>query len=162
MVFALAVVLLYLFMGMQFESFSLPLLLLVTLPLGISGVGFGLLLAGDSINLNSSLGTIVLMGQSVNNAIILYEVYAAMLARKGTRLLGAIYRGSARRIRSIMITVLTTVLALVPMAWDPYGRSTQSSLAISIVCGLSMSTILSLFLVPRLFYSYLKARRPKP
>ena len=158
--FALVIVLLYLVLGIQFESFVLPFFLLASLPLSFFGIFAALFLAGKSLNADSILGIIVLFGIAVNNTIVLYETYAQRIARSGMgALLAAVYRGTAERLRPILITMLTTVTALVPLALDPTGTSTQSSMAVAIIGGLFVSTALTLFAGPQMFYRYLGRRR---
>ncbi len=154
--FALVIVLLYLVLGAQFQSFVLPLFLLSSLPLSFFGIFAALYAAGKSLNADSLLGIIVLFGIAVNNTIVLYETYAQRLGRCGPGgLAAAVYRGTAERLRPILITMLTTVTALVPVALDPRGTSTQSSMAVAIIGGLFVSTALTLFAAPLLFLRWL-------
>ena len=155
-IFILAILLLYLCLGIQFESFSIPLFLMLGIPLGGAGITTALLISGNSINLNSSLGLLVVMGISVNNGILLFEEGTAMLNTKGATPLGALYRGTASRLRPIILTSLTTVTALIPLAIDPLGRSSQASLAVAVIGGLCISTILSLLLLPKILLLQLK------
>lgn len=160
-IFGLSIFLLYLTLGAQFESFFLPVILMLALPLSFSGIGIALFLGKSSLNLNSILGILVLMGISVNNSILLYETFKSEYNKNGKTLLGSIYRGTISRIRPIMMTMLTTTLALIPLAVDPFGTSTQSSMALAIIGGLSISTILSLLVIPKIFYVYEKKRLSK-
>jgi HAE1 family hydrophobic/amphiphilic exporter-1 len=161
--FCLVIVLLYLVLGIQFESFILPLLLLLSLPLSFFGIFTALFLAGKSLNFDSILGIVVLFGIAVNNSIVLYENYRerALRIRRGG-LLVAVYRGTAERLRPILITMLCTAMALVPTAIDPLQTSTQSSMAIAIIGGLFVSTTLTLFVIPRLFLGFLRRGRGSP
>lgn len=153
----LVVVLLYLVLGVQFESFVLPAYLLASLPLAFSGIFAGLALAGESLNADSILGIIVLFGIAVNNTIVLYETFARRVARSGPAAIpAAIYRGTAERVRPILMTMLTTVTALLPIAVDPTGSSTQSSMAAAIIGGLFVSTTLTLFAVPMIFLRHFR------
>jgi multidrug efflux pump subunit AcrB len=157
--FALVLVLLYLVLGAQFESFVLPFFLLASLPLSFFGIFAALFLAGKTLNADSLLGIIVLFGIAVNNTIVLYETYAQRHARSGPRnLLAAVYKGTAERLRPILITMLTTVTALVPVALDPTGTSTQSGMAVAIIGGLFVSTALTLFAAPMMFFRWLGRR----
>ena len=146
----LAIVLLYLCLGIQFESFSLPLLLMLIIPAGASGIIAALFLTGQSVNLNSVLGILVVMGISVNNGILLFEESRLMMKRHGALPLGSLYRGTISRLRPILMTSLTTVTALLPLAMDPSGRGSQSELAISVIGGLSVSTLVSLLILPNI------------
>jgi HAE1 family hydrophobic/amphiphilic exporter-1 len=157
--FALVILLLYLALGAQFESFVLPLFLLACLPLSFFGIVAALALAGKSLNVDSILGVIVLFGIAVNNTIVLYETYAQRMARAhGGGALVAVYRGTSERLRPILITMLTTVTALVPIALDASGTSTQASMAVAIIGGLFVSTTLTLFAAPMMFYRFLGRR----
>ncbi|MBE3065482.1 MAG: efflux RND transporter permease subunit [Spirochaetes bacterium] len=154
--FALVLLLLYLALGAQFESFVLPLFLLACLPLSFFGIVAALALAGKSLNVDSILGVIVLFGIAVNNTIVLYETYAQRLGRAhGAGVLAAVYRGTSERLRPILITMLTTVTALVPIALDASGTSTQASMAVAIIGGLFVSTTLTLFAAPMMFHRFL-------
>lgn len=153
--FVLILALLYLSLGAQFESWSLPFAMLLALPLSLLGIFLALFLTGKSLNFDSILGIIVLFGVSVNNTIILYEDYKERSAAGGKTTLVSIYRGTSDRVRPIVITMLTTVLSMAPVAVDFSGRSTQSSMAVAVIGGLFVSTTLTLFVAPRVFASYL-------
>ncbi len=157
--FSLVLVLLYLTLGAQFESFSLPLVLLLSLPLSISGIFGALFLTGKSINFDSILGIIVLFGVAVNNSVILYTNYRKRgeSSGGGVRLI-SIYRGSSERLRAVVITMSATILSMLPIAIDFSHRTTQSSMAVAIIGGLLVSTTLTLFVVPMVFHRYLGRR----
>jgi len=159
--FGLSVALLYFVLGAQLESFLLPLVLMLAFPLSLSGVLLGLTMAGRSINLSSIMGVFVLLGIAVNNSILLIETYRRRLqAGHGTA--AAVFRGSAERLRPILMTMLTTVAALLPVAVDPWHRSAQSSMASAVMGGLFVSTLLTLFVIPVVFLHRQKRRRPFP
>jgi multidrug efflux pump subunit AcrB len=153
----LVVVLLYLVLGAQFESFLLPALLLSALPLSFSGISLALGLSAKPISLDSALGIIVLFGIAVNNSIILYETCSAR-RRAGVPMVAAVYQGTADRMRPIVITMLITVLSLLPIAIDLSHTSAESGMAVAIIGGLFVSTILTLFVLPRLFIVYFRGR----
>jgi multidrug efflux pump subunit AcrB len=157
--FALVLLLLYLCLGAQFESFCLPLVLLLSLPLSISGIFGALFIAGKSINFDSILGIIVLFGVAVNNSVILYANFRKRGegSRKGVSLV-SIYRGTSERLRAVVITMSATILSMLPVALDLSRKTTQSSMAVAIIGGLLVSTTLTLFVVPMVFYRYLKGR----
>jgi len=157
LIFGLALLLLYLVLGAQFESFGLPLILMLSLPLAFSGIVLALLMAGRSINLSSSLGALVLLGIVVNNSIILFENFKGKI-KQGFPVVFAIYRGSTERLKAILITALTTVTALLPIAIDPLQKSSQSSMAVAIIGGLALSTFLTLFVTPLIFLLYFRRR----
>ncbi len=151
--FSLSLVLLYLVLGAQFQSFLLPLLLMASIPLSFSGVLLALFISGRSINLSSSLGVLVLLGITVNNSIVLFETYKRRIQKSGN-VMSAIYRGSSQRLKPILMTMLTTTTALLPIAVDPSGTSTQSGMAAAIIGGLLLSTMLTLFTTPLIFSAY--------
>ncbi len=155
--FALVIVLLYLVLGAQFESFLLPALLLTALPLSFSGISLALAVSGKPISFDSALGIIVLFGIAVNNSIILYETYSAR-RKSGVPMVAAVYQGTSDRMRPILITMLITVLSLLPIAIDLSHTSAESGMAVAIIGGLFVSTILTLFVLPRLFIIYLRGR----
>ena len=148
--FITAGILLFLCLGIQFESVSIPLLLMLSIPPGAAGILTALFLFGSSINLNSCLGILAVMGISVNNGILLFEESRRLMKTDGALPCGALYRGTASRLRPIIMTGLTTVVSLIPLAVNPYGTSSQSSLAIAVIGGLSVSTVLSLLIIPNI------------
>ena len=153
--FVLVLVLMYLVLGGQFESFLLPALLLTALPLSFSGITIALAVTGKPLSFDSTLGIIVLFGIAVNNSIILYESYSAR-RRAGAPLMAAVVHGTADRMRPIIITMLITVLSLLPVAVDFSRTSAESGMAVAIIGGLFVSTILTLFVLPRLFIGYFR------
>ena len=155
--FVMVIVLLYLVLGAQFESFLLPALLLTALPLSFSGISLALAVSGKPISFDSALGIIVLFGIAVNNSIILYETYSAR-RKAGVPMVAAVYQGTADRMRPIFITMLITVLSLLPIAIDLSRTSAESGMAVAIIGGLFVSTILTLFVLPRLFIAYLRGK----
>lgn len=158
--FALALLLLYLVLGVQFQSFSLPLLLMICLPFSFGGIIPALFISSHSINIYSILGFLVLLGITINNSIVLYETFSRRLKTCGNTGL-VIYRGAAERVRPILMTTLTTVTALIPLAVDPGRTSSQSGMAVSIIGGLLISTLLSLFIMPLVFHLYFSRMKNK-
>lgn len=145
----LVVVLLYLTLGAQFESLSLPPVIMATIPLAMAGVGPALALAGLGLDSGSILGLVVLFGVVVNNAILLYETTSARLAA-GTRPGPAAYAGASDRVRSIVATTLTTAVALLPIVIMARGASGRS-MAVSMLGGIVASAALALFVLPVIF-----------
>ena len=157
--FALVLILLYLTLGAQFESFGLPLILLVSLPLSVAGIFGALFATGKSINFDSILGVIVLFGVAVNNSVILYANYRKRAGRPEAGLpLVSVYRGTSERLRAVVITMSATVLSMLPIALDLSRRTTQSSMAVAVIGGLLVSTTLTLFVVPIAFHRFLGAK----
>lgn len=142
-----ALLLLYFIIGAQFESFLIPLLLLVTLPPAFCGALLLTVLTGHVFSMNTVIALVVLFGTAVNNGILLYE--GILLQGGFTR--EAIVAASVSKLRTILVTNLTTIFALLPFAIDPWKTSSQSSLAVAIVGGLFLSMMLVLVLMPVVF-----------
>lgn len=153
----LSVLLVYLILAAQFESLVQPLVVLVTVPLAIAGVSFTLGLLGQSINLMSLMGCVVLVGIVVNDAIIKMDFINQRRAI-GMPLRAAILAAGRDRVRPIIMTTLTTILGLLPLAMGfGQGAELRAPLAIAIVGGLTSATLLTLLVVPVLYS--LTARR---
>jgi HAE1 family hydrophobic/amphiphilic exporter-1 len=125
-----------------------------SVPFSLIGVILALILAGKSLNVMSYIGIIMLVGIVVNNSIVLLD-YVNLLRQKGIERNEAIILGGKTRLRPILMTMLTTVLALVPMALGiGEGAELRAPMAITIIGGLTSSTFLSLIIVP-IFYTFL-------
>ncbi len=146
---ALVLILLYLTLGAQFESFTLPVAIMATIPLAMAGAGPALAISGIGLDSGSVLGLIVLFGVVVNNAILLYETSAARRAA-GISPAVAAYAGASERVRPVLATTLTTVMALLPICLSPSGAA-QKSMSVAMLGGLVASTSLTLFVSPVLF-----------
>lgn len=149
------VFLLYLVMAAQFESFLIPAILLLALPPSFSGALVALLAFGATINVNSVISLVILFGISVSNSILLYE---ACMEEKSITIDG-IVGSSVGKLRAILVTNVTTVVALIPFAIDPSGKSAQSSLSLAIIGGLVVSTGVVLYAVPTIFSGVLRGRK---
>ena len=150
----LSVILVYMIIAAQFESLLMPLAVMFSVPFSLIGVILGLLLADKSLNVLSYIGIIMLVGIVVNNSIVLID-YINQLRQKGMERKEAIILGGKTRLRPILMTMFTTVLALFPMALGTgEGAELRSPMAITIIGGLSSSTFLSLIIVP-IFYTFL-------
>lgn len=144
----LAVVLVYLVLIIQFRSFVLPLVVLVAAPLGSSGVLLALYLADLTLNIQSVMGVILLVGITVSYSV-LYLDHADTLVLQGVSVLDSIRDAARVRLRPILMTSLAATLGMVPMALRP-GEANQP-LAVAIIGGLIASTLLKLFVVPVLY-----------
>ena len=150
----LSIILVYMIIAAQFESLLMPLAVMFSVPFSLIGVIMGLLLADKSLNVLSYIGIIMLVGIVVNNSIVLVD-YINKLRKKGMERNEAIILGGETRLRPILMTMFTTVLALVPMAISiGEGSELRAPMAITIIGGLSSSTFLSLIIVP-IFYTFL-------
>ena len=157
----LAVLLVYLLQVMLFRSWTGPGVILLSIPMGFIGVVWMLLLTGTTLNIQSLLGTIFLVGIAVNNGVLLVEA-ANPLQVKGLSAVEAIRAAAAIRFRPILMTFLATVLALLPMAIGlGHGHEATIPLARAVVGGMLSSTALTLFLVP-VMYTLLIRRVPPP
>lgn len=144
----LAVFLVYLVMASQFESLIHPFIIIFSVPLGMVGVIFSLFLTGTSINVMVILGVIILAGIVVNNAIVLID-YTNQLRAQGISRREALLQAGQVRLRPIVMTTLTTVLGLIPMAlaWGE-GAEVRAPMAITVMGGLLFSTLLTLIFIP--------------
>jgi len=150
----LAIALVYMVMASLFESLLHPFVMLLAVPFALIGVVLSLLLTGTTFNINSFLGAIVLCGIVVNNAIVLVDYINLLRSRDQTDLLPAVLEAGRRRLRPILMTSLTTSLALVPVAMGVgEGGEMQAPLARVVVGGLLSSTLITLILVPSLYFS---------
>lgn len=149
----LAVFLVYIIMASTFESILHPFVILLSVPLALVGVGMGLLLTGTAVSVVVLIGAIVLCGVVVNNAIVLVDTINQLRA-DGAESIDAIRRASQLRLRPILITTLTTVLGLVPLALGfGEGGEIQRPLALTIIAGLSSATVLTLGVIPVVYLS---------
>lgn len=149
--FLMSLVLVYMVMAAQFERLLEPLLIMAAVPFALVGAIAALLFTGTTLNVQSGLGAIVLVGIAVNNAIVLLT-YSLQLQDDGVPLREALARAGQRRLRPILMTTLTTICGLLPLAIGfGEGSELQTPLARAIVGGLVTSTIGSLLLIPALY-----------
>ncbi|MEL7185328.1 MAG: efflux RND transporter permease subunit [Pseudomonadota bacterium] len=154
----LAVFLVYLVMASQFESLLHPFVILFTIPLALVGAVLALYITGTTINIVAFIGVIMLAGIVVNNAIVLVDLINQLRA-SGKDKLEAIYEGGAARLRPILMTSLTTTLGLLPMAMGfGEGSEVRTPMAITVIGGLAVSTLLTLIVIP-VVYSLLDRRQ---
>lgn len=154
----LSIVMVYMIMASQFESLSQPMIILFTIPLGLMGVVWALFITGTSINVVALLGVVILGGTAVSNGIILID-YVNQLIAKGEPVFEAMIKGSISRIRPILISALTTIIGLLPMAMARgKGAELRAPMAITIMGGLTVATFLTLFVVPAIFLLEIEIR----
>jgi HAE1 family hydrophobic/amphiphilic exporter-1 len=145
---ALAVFLVYLVMASQFESLIHPFVILFTIPLALVGAVLALFITGTTINIVAFIGIIMLAGIVVNNAIVLVDLIN-QLRDQGKARLEAILEGGTARLRPILMTSLTTTLGLLPMAMGfGEGSEVRTPMAITVIGGLTVSTLLTLVVIP--------------
>ena len=147
----LATFLVYVVMASQFESFLHPFLILLTIPLAVAGVIPALWAIGMPLSVMVFLGLIVLVGIVVNDSIVLVD-YANQLVRKGQEVTAAVIQAGRDRLRPILMTSLTTIFALVPMALGVgEGVEIRRPMAIAVIFGLTVSTMISLIVIPLIY-----------
>jgi len=149
--FALALVLIYLVLAAQFESFRDPLTIMFTVPLALSGALLCLWYFGQTMNIFSQIGMIMLIGLVTKNGILIVE-FANQRREAGLTMLDAIRDGSVARLRPILMTALSTVLGTLPIALAlGAGSESRVSMGIAVVGGLVLATALTLFVVPAVY-----------
>lgn len=158
----LALVLVYMVLACQYESLIDPLIVMFSVPVAAVGVLLTLFLTGTTLNVQSYIGCIMLGGIVVNNAILLVD-QAGQLRRAGVSTADSIAEAGRRRLRPILMTTLTTILGLVPLALGiGEGADAQAPLARAVVGGLTGSTLITLVLIPVLYSLVHRDRHPSP
>ena len=156
--FILAVVLVYLVMSGQFESFIDPFVILFSIPMALVGIVITMILTGTIFSIQALIGCIMLAGIVVNNAILLVDYTNQLRRKKGLSLVEAVKLSGSRRLRPILMTTFTTVLGLLPLSFGiGEGGEAQAPLARVVIGGLLSSTFITLILVP-VIYSIFEQR----
>ena len=147
----LAIIMIYMVLAAEFESFMQPLVIMMSLPFAIIGAVLGLMVAGQTANMMSLIGFTMLLGLVTKNAILLVD-YANQARAKGMPLREALREACALRIRPIFMTTLSTILGMLPIALGlGAGAELRQSMGVVLVCGLTTSTLLTLVVVPLLY-----------
>lgn len=155
-----AVLLVYMIMASQFESLRYPFIVMFSMPLAITGAIIGLLITGNTITMPAMMGFVMLVGMVVNNGIVLVD-YTNQLMDRGMNCYDALTTAGPRRLRPILMTTLTTVLGMVPMALaTSEGSEMMQALAIAVIFGLTLSTMVTLIFIPVL-YMWMNERKRK-
>lgn len=150
----LAVLLVYMLLAAQFESLVHPFTIMTAVPLALIGVLIGLFVSGQNLSVVSIIGVIMLAGIVVNNSIVLVDFTNILRRRDGLSTYEALLATGPIRLRPIMMTALTTILGLIPLAFSVgEGSELQKPLAVVVIGGLTVSTILTLVVVPVIYYS---------
>lgn len=150
---ALSVILVYMVMAAQFEAFVHPLIIMLTVPLGAIGSFLGLAISGSRIGVPSMLGLIILVGVAVNNGIVLIDHINSLRRKESYSLTDSVIQGSANRLRAVLMTTLTTVLALLPLSLGiGSGAEVLKPLAVTFSSGLFISTLMTLFVIPTVYH----------
>ncbi|WP_062260890.1 efflux RND transporter permease subunit [Endozoicomonas arenosclerae] len=151
MIFGLAMLIVYLVLAAQFESFIHPLVVMLTVPLGLAGALAGLLLAGETLNIYSQLALIMLIGLATKNGILIVE-FANQLRDQGLAFEKAVIQASKLRLRPILMTALTTVAGAVPLLLSTgAGAESRFTIGVVVFCGVLISSLLTIFVVPAMY-----------
>ncbi|PTQ11509.1 multidrug transporter AcrB [Sphingomonas oleivorans] len=160
-VFALTILVVYLLLAAQFESFIHPAVIITTVPLAVAGGIVGLAVMGQTINLYSQVGIVMLVGLAAKNGILIVE-FANQLRDEGVAFATAIRQASIRRLRPILMTSIATVAGAVPlMVASGAGAAARRSIGVVVVWGVSLATLITLFLIP-LLYAMLARKTGSP
>jgi HAE1 family hydrophobic/amphiphilic exporter-1 len=159
-VLALSIILIYFIMAAQFESFRDPFVIMFTLPMTFVGVIWIHLITGTIFSAFSGIGLLMLVGIVVNNGIILVD-YTNLLRKRDYELDRAVLAAGRIRLRPILMTVLTTILGLVPLAVSTgSGSELRRPMALTVIGGLTVSTLFTLVLIPVLYHAF-ESRRAR-
>ncbi|HLT00611.1 MAG TPA: efflux RND transporter permease subunit, partial [Geminicoccaceae bacterium] len=158
--FALALLIVFLVLAAQFESFVHPFIIMLTVPLGLTGALLSLWLTGNSLNVYSQVGIILLIGLMAKNGILIVE-FANQLRDEGRSIREAVLEACAIRLRPIVMTVLATMLGAVPLALaSGAGAESRAAIGIVIIGGLGIASLLTLFVIPVLYDLLARFTRP--
>jgi len=151
LVFALTILIVYLLLAAQFESFVHPAVIITTVPLAVGGGVIGLVSTGQTLNLYSQVGIVMLVGLAAKNGILIVE-FANQLRDAGRDIGQAIREASKRRLRPILMTSIATVAGAVPLTIEAgAGAGARTAIGVVIVFGVSIATLITLFLIPLLY-----------
>ena len=147
----IAIFLVFVILASQFESLVLPFIIMGSVPLSIMGVYAGLMITGKEFNVMVMVGIIMLAGIVVNNALVLID-YIKLLIARGSKRREAVLEAGKTRLRPILMTTLTTMLGMMPLALGiGQGSEMYQSMAIAVIFGLMISTLLTLIVIPVLY-----------
>ena len=154
-ILVISLLLLYFILASQFESLSLPLIVLLEVPIDIAGAFLFLKLFGVSLNIMSLIGIIVMTGIIINDSILKIDTINR-LRKEGMPLVKALLVGGQRRLKPILMTSITTIMAMLPFLFiSGLGSDLQRPLAVAVIGGMAIGTLVSLYFIP-LFYYLLK------
>ncbi|HYY51474.1 MAG TPA: efflux RND transporter permease subunit [Myxococcales bacterium] len=159
----MAIALVYMVLASQFRSLLDPLVIMFSVPLGVSGVFLMLWITGTTLSVNSFMGIIMMVGIVVSNGVLLVDFANVLRERDGLDIVSAVVRAGRTRLRPILMTTIATIVGLIPMALGiGEGSETNLPLARAVIGGLTGSTFFTLFLVPALYSIADRWRRPQP
>ncbi len=156
----LSIFLVYVVMAAQFESFSMPVIIMMAVPFSFTGVLVALFISGGELNVISIIGSIILVGIVVKNSIVLVD-YTNLLVGRGRSIITAVRMAGKSRLRPVLMTTLTTLLAMIPLAISTAeGSEIWQPMGVAVIGGLSFSTLITLVFVP-VVYTLNGARKVK-
>lgn len=145
----LSILLVYMVMAANFESFKYPFIVMFSIPVAVSTALFGMFLVGEQITMTTFIGVIMLSGIVINNAIVLIDYANLLIRKRGYKVFDGLVEAGTVRLRPILMSTLTTVLGLIPMMFSTNeGAEAMRSVAITVMFGLSFSTAVTLVLIP--------------
>ena len=154
MLMALIVILVYVVMAAQFESFTYPFVIMFSIPFAFTGVFIGLAITNTALGIMALIGAMMLIGIVVKNGIVLVD-YTSLCRERGMSIKEAVVAGGRSRLRPILMTTLTTVLGMIPLALDRgEGAEMWNSMGMVVAWGLSVSTLVTLILIPILYSKF--------
>jgi len=160
-IFMLAIVLIYLVLAAQFESFRDPFIILFTVPLAIFGTFISLWYFNQTLNIFSQIGAIMLIGLIAKNGILIVEFANQRLAQ-GMSVMEAIMDASAARFRPILMTSISTILGILPIALAlGAGAESRTSMGIAVIGGLLIGSIFTLYVIPAVYSYFAKDKGTK-
>lgn len=150
-IFLLTIVIVYLVLAAQFESFVHPLTIITTVPLAVGGGLVGLAITGTTLNLYSQIGIVMLVGLAAKNGILIVE-FANQLRDEGKDIIDAVQEAATRRLRPILMTSIATVFGTIPLALaSGAGGAARSAIGVVIVFGVTLATLITLVLIPIIY-----------
>lgn len=151
---ALIVILVYVVMAAQFESFTYPFVIMFSIPFAFTGVFIGLAVTHTALGIMALIGAMMLIGIVVKNGIVLVD-YTSLCCERGMSIKDAVVAGGRSRLRPILMTTLTTVLGMIPLALDKgEGAEMWNSMGMVVAWGLTVSTLVTLILIPILYSKF--------
>lgn len=152
LIIIMAIILVFVVMASQFESFLDPFIILLTIPLSFIGVVTIYMIMGEQLSIVTVMGMLVLVGTIVNNGIVLVD-YTNLLRKRGLELRDACIQASKSRLRPILMSTLTTVISLAPMAFFPgEGSSSMHPISLTVFGGMTFGSLMTLFLMPSIYF----------
>ena len=152
LIIIMAIILVFVVMASQFESFLDPFIILLTIPLSFIGVVAIYMLMGEQLSIVTVMGMLVLVGTIVNNGIVLVD-YTNLLRKRGLELRDACIQASKSRLRPILMSTLTTVISLAPMAFFPgEGSSSMHPISLTVFGRMTFGSLMTLFLMPSVYF----------